>query len=119
MTSDDLKKTAKDIAGSAQDAAARGGRSTRATTSSVADAASDAAGHAADTAQDLYARAQNGVAGMTDALPGSAREAVEAGRRVYNKGGDQIAQQIAKQPIEALLLAGAIGYLVGWAANRS
>ena len=58
-------------------------------------------------------------ADLGDKIPDSASDAVETGKRAYKSGSDQIARQVGRQPIEALLLAGAIGYLVGWAANRS
>ena len=118
MTSDDLKKTAKDIGEGASEAAGRGRKTVKDTASTVSDQALGAAEQAAGTAQDLYGRAKDGMSGLSDALPGSASDTIEAGKRAYSQGSDQLSKQIAKQPIEALLLAGAIGYLVGWAANR-
>lgn len=119
MTSDDPTEVAKDIGPRTKSAAdrARGGLSDAAST--AADHASDAAGKVSDKATDVYQRVRDGASDFSDKLPGSASDAVDAGKRAYTKSNDQLARTIGQQPIEALLLAGAIGYLVGWAANRS
>ena len=70
------------------------------------------------TAGDLYNQAADQVRGMSDALPGSASDAYRAGQRAYAQSSQTVARHVAKQPVEALLLAGAIGYLVGWATSR-
>ena len=74
---------------------------------------------AADAASDLYGRAKDTARSASDALPDSVGDAASAGRRAYEGGAEQLARQVTKQPFEALLLAGAIGYLVGWATSRS
>ena len=79
----------------------------------------DIASKVSDKASDVYQRARDGASDLGDRIPGNASDAVDAGKRAYIKSNDQLARQIGKQPVEALLLAGAIGYLVGWAANRS
>ena len=119
MTSDDAVEASKDIAARAKTTSDRikGGLSDAA--ASAADQASDAAGKVSDKASDVYSRVRDTASDLGDKLPGSASEAIDAGKRAYSKSNDQLALQIGKQPIEALLLAGAIGYLVGWAANRS
>ncbi len=119
MTSDDLKKTAKDIGDSVGDVAEHAGDKASETGSVAASRVKGAAQQGASYAQDAFGRAKDGVAGLGDQLPDSASDALDASRKAYSRGSDQFARQVAKQPIEALLLAGAIGYLVGWAANRS
>ena len=123
MTSDDPVAAANDIADRAKGAVKGTADSAKsrldATAGSVADRASEAAGKVSDKVADVYQRVSEGAAGLGDKLPGSAGDAVEAGKRAYAKSSDHVARQIGRQPIEALLLAGAIGYLVGWAANRS
>jgi len=51
-------------------------------------------------------------------MPESTAEAIAAGQRAVDEGTARLARRVAKQPIEALILAGAIGYLVGWATSR-
>lgn len=119
MTSDDPREIAKDTASRAKDAADRASGTVREAASSAADRASKMSGKVGDAASDVYQRVRDGASALGDKMPGSAGEAVDIGRRAYNRSNEQLGRQIGRQPIEALLLAGAIGYLVGWAANRS
>ena len=56
---------------------------------------------------------------IDQALPPLLGRTLAAGQRAYQAGSDQVARTVTKQPIEALFLAGAIGFLVGWAVNRT
>jgi hypothetical protein len=40
-------------------------------------------------------------------------------QRAYNESSQQVGARISKQPLESLLLVGALGYLVGWAMHRT
>ena len=86
---------------------------------SLKQTAGDFAARAGDAANDLYGRAHDRVRDAADHLPDGTSDAIAAGQRIYNKSSDKVAHHVSKQPIEALLLAAAIGYLVGWATNRS
>ncbi len=55
---------------------------------------------------------------MVSDVPGAASDALAASQQAIRSGGAQVAQRVTKQPLEALLLAGAIGYLIGWAVSR-
>ena len=115
MTSDDVKNTTKDIekAGrAAQDAAQE-------KASQVAEKTQDYAANVSDKTKDVYGRAKEKVRDASERLPDSASETFAAGQDALSRGATQLADQVAKQPIEALFLAGAIGFLVGWATNRS
>ncbi len=113
MTSpDDPYETAKDKATHA-------GYAAKNAASGTAEDLSEAADEASSVAGDLYGRAQATVADAVGSLPGSAGDAMAAGQRAYQAGSEQVAQRVVKQPLEALFLAGAIGFLVGWAANRT
>ena len=118
MTSDDLKNTAKDIADRASQTSAEAKSSAKHASAKVGDTARDFAAQASDNVSDLYGRAQDQLRDAADRLP-DASEAVAAGQRAYTKSSETVGRQISKQPLEALLLAAAIGYLVGWATNRS
>ncbi len=118
MKSDDIKATANDAAARAGAVADSAADKVSAKASGISDAAGTYASSAAEAATDAYASAKAKLSDAASQLPGSASDAIEAGRNAYATGSDQIVRQVAKQPIEALLLAGAIGFLVGWAANR-
>ncbi len=118
MKPDDVKSTAKDIGGSLGKEAAETRQGVKETTADLTGQAQGYGAQAADATSDLYGRAKEAVSQASDSLPGSASDAAAAGRRAYEGGADQLARQVAKQPMEALLLAGAIGYLVGWATSR-
>jgi ElaB/YqjD/DUF883 family membrane-anchored ribosome-binding protein len=119
MNSEDIKSTAKNLGSSAGKAGDDIKKTVQATTEDMSDDAKSYAAQASDAAGDLYGRAKDTVRSATDGLPNSASDALAAGKKAYEGGADQLVRQIAKQPIEALLLAGAIGYLVGWATSRS
>lgn len=67
---------------------------------------------AAEQAEDLYGRAR----AVTQRTISSGSEMATG---AMTRGSRQVRRSVSKQPIEALLLAGAIGYLVGWATIRS
>ena len=100
----DAAGKAQNLASQAQDVAA-----------SLGSKVQDAASSAREMAGDVIGRARDQVQGLSDGLPGSASEAYSA----VAQGGDSLGRQVASRPLEALLLAGAIGYLVGWATSRS
>ena len=103
MTSeDDLKIATKDNVARASQA----GHETRNAGSDTFDTASSASG-------DITDRARAKVSDMVGALPNNSDDVFGAIR----SGGDEVARRVNRQPVEALLLAGAIGYLVGWAIN--
>ena len=104
MTSeDDLKKATKDAAARASQV----GHETIGEARDTLDAAPSAAG-------DVIDRARAEAHGLVDALRNNPGDALGAIRT----GGDGVARRVTRQPVEALLLACAIGYLAGWALNR-
>ena len=119
MTSDDVKNTAKDIGDRIADASADARSSVKTASAKAGDAARDFAAQTGDNVSALYGRAQENLRDSADRLPDQASDALAAGQRVYKKSSKTVARHVSKQPLEALLLAGAIGYLVGWATNRS
>ena len=148
MSSDDIKGKASSAAGIAKARTEQAADVTSQAASRAADRAEDAAGHAATASQGLASQAQDTAAslgskvqdvassaremagdvvgkareqvqGLGESLPGSASDAYQAGQRAVSQGGDTLGRQVASRPLETLLLAGAIGYLVGWATSRS
>ena len=89
------------------------------TASDKAKSSIRAAKDKAGTVGDAYDSTKEQVIGLSDKLPGSASDAYQAGQRAISQGAEGVSASVAKQPIEALLLAGALGYLVGWATSRS
>ena len=118
MKPEDIKNTANDLG----DRASQSASDAKQTASDMASRASattkDYADQASNTAQDLYGRAKDQIHQATSGMPDKASDAMAAGQRAMDKGTAELSRQVAKQPIEALILAGAIGYLVGWATTR-
>ena len=109
MTSeDDVKNVTKDNLARASQA----GLDTKNKVSEALDATPEVAG-------GLYDQARAKTRDMTEGLPDAAGDALAAGHQSIMRGGDQVARHVAKQPVEALMLAGAIGFLIGWAVNRA
>jgi uncharacterized protein YjbJ (UPF0337 family) len=70
-------------------------------------------------AQNIYGRTKDGFNEAVDKLPDALSDATEFSQRAYNESSKQVGSRISKQPLEALLLVGALGYLVGWAVHRT
>lgn len=118
MSSDDLKKSVADAASRANEAGADAATAASGYASKASDHAGAMADKASDTASDLYSQARAKLHDAAAGMPGSTSEALEQGQKAYAQGSEQVASQVKKQPIEALLLAAAVGYLVGWATSR-
>ena len=89
------------------------------TASSVADSARLGLDQVVNAAGDLYAKAADRAADALSEMPANLSDAGAAGEALVRRGQQSVHRGVRKQPIEALLLAGAIGYLVGWASSRS
>ncbi len=98
---DQAKKTVESAADEAQGVAAS-------VSSNVQDGA--AAG-AIDRSRETLASA--GV-GVSDAVSGAAR----SGKAVLRRGGAEAGARIARQPVEAVLLAAVVGYFIGFLLHR-
>ena len=118
MSSDDIKKSVADAADHARETAATAKGVASDYASKAGDRVNSMADKATDTASDLYGQARSKLHDMADAMPGSTSEAMTQGRKAYETGSAQVVEQVKKQPLEAVLLAVAVGYLVGWATTR-
>ncbi len=118
MKSDDIKADAETFGDQAARSAADAAQTAKDKAAGARATAMDYADQASQTTQDLYGRAKERVRSAGAAMPDSASDAVAAGQRVMDRGTAQLSRHVAKQPLEALILAGAIGYLVGWATSR-
>ena len=73
---------------------------------------------AGETGGDLYAKGVRRGSEAIDELPASFSDMSAVSERVATHGRRYLVHGVRKQPVETLLLAGAIGYLIGWAASR-
>ena len=103
---DDAKGHASEAFDQAKSGVDVGVRNLQAKAGDIAQQAGDYAKGAIDATKD---KAQD-LAGQ---LP--SRDDIQAAAR---RGSKTIARQVARQPLEALLLAGAVGYLVAWMVHR-
>ncbi len=74
--------------------------------------ASQAGHETVDAARGL----PHAASSVVDDLPGDG--ALDLGRDAIRTGGAQVARRVTERPVVTLLLAGALGYLAGWAVNR-
>ena len=116
MVSDPSKRSFRSAAGAAADKAS--GTADDLSTSELVNKASDSINESVGAAGDLYATGAGRAREAMADLPGSLSDATAAGERLVLRGRQRLDHGVRKQPVEALLLAGAIGYLVGWAASR-
>ena len=73
---------------------------------------------ASGAAADLLSKGTDMAQDAVDELPAHLSDVGAAGERLVRQGRRSLHRGVRKQPVEALLLAGAIGYLVGWATSR-
>ena len=113
----DAKNHGVDAFGRARDSAASAVDALQGQAADLAQGATDYARDALDTAkshaQDLAGRASAAAGQIREQLP-DADDLREAGKR----GSTNLARQVARQPFESLLLAGAVGYLAAWIIHR-
>jgi ElaB/YqjD/DUF883 family membrane-anchored ribosome-binding protein len=114
---DDAKGHAAETIGYVKDSVAAGANALKNQTADLSQQASDYAKSAMDTAKDhaadLADRAQMAAGQIRDGLP-----TADDLRAVGERGRHHLARQVASQPLEALLLAGAVGYLAAWIIHR-
>lgn len=111
MDKDRITGAAKDAAGKVESAFGR----------ATGDASAEASGRAreaAGTVQNLYGQAKDTVRDIGDAASGYAQDAVEAGSEAYRDGSKAVASAVQKQPLGALLVAGAVGFALALMLNR-
>jgi len=77
------------------------------------------ADQATGIAQNLYGRAKDGLNDAAERMPDALAQAADASQQAYRNSSKHLAAQVSKQPIETLLLVGALGYLLGWATTRA
>ncbi|MEP9368605.1 CsbD family protein [Xanthobacter sp. VNH20] len=56
--------------------------------------------------------------GVYDQVAGSAQRALGDTADVVRAGGRKISRQVEQQPLPALLMAGAVGFVLGYLASR-
>ncbi len=81
-------------------------------------AVSGVVNQAAGVAQNAYGQAKDAVRSAvdaaTDAAPEFANRASEAGQRYLRQGNEAVFNRVGEQQILGLLVAGAVGYALGW-----
>ena len=68
----------------------------------------------AGVAQNAYGQAKDAVQQAVDAAPEFVDRASSAGQRYYEQGNRAVAGRVGEQHLVALLIAGAVGYGLGW-----
>jgi uncharacterized protein YjbJ (UPF0337 family) len=69
------------------------------------------------TAQNAYGRAKDATRDALDRAPDAWSEAVGVGQDYAKRGAVTMRDSMNDQPLASLLLAGAVGYLIGWAIH--
>ncbi len=118
MASSSIKNEIRSVAGSATDKAGEISDTVAQSSSKVVDQAKDHLDDVGHVGGDLYARGLQSGRDALNEMPATLSDISAAGERVVQRGHLRLTHGVRKQPVEALLLAGAIGYLVGWAASR-
>ena len=66
-------------------------------------------------AQQLYGQAKDGLRDAVDRASAFAETAYDQGRRRLGEGADAVNAQVEANPVVAIMLAAAVGYLLGLA----
>ena len=93
--------------------------------SKIADTAKDRVGTATDAVADLAGKSWTAAVDAGDALQaaavGTARQISDAAATAYRQGLQAtryVSQNTAEQPFVALLIAGAVGFAIGYLVHR-
>lgn len=107
MDTDRIKGTGRDAMGRVESAAGNliGDNETRAR--GMAD-------QAAGTAQNAYGRAKDMARDLTDQAGDIGSQARDLSADYYNQGTRVLREQVQNQPLGALFLAAAAGFLLAW-----
>lgn len=111
MDKDRMAGAAKDVAGKVESAFGR-------VTNDAATEASGRAREAAGTVQNIYGQAKDAARDIGDAAGDYAKDAMDAGEKIYRQGNQAVASAVKDQPLGALLVAGAVGFTLALLLNR-
>ncbi len=112
MDTNRIEGAARDIGGKAEEFLGK-------VTDKPGTQAQGIADQVAGAAQNFYGRARDSFADAADRVPEALSQASGYGQQAYRDGSRQLATQVGKQPIETLLLVGAVGFLLGWITTRA
>jgi uncharacterized protein YjbJ (UPF0337 family) len=110
MDPDRIQGTIRNAAGHAEEAVGDLAGNTRLQAEGLAD-------RAAGAAQNAYGRAKDVARDALDRAPDAWNEAVGTGQDYARRGAGVVRERMGDQPLALLLVAGAIGYLLGWAIH--
>ena len=78
-----------------------------------AESVANRAATVAEDIKDLGAAAKRTVADSADALRETANEYLEQGRAKAREAGERVQQQVGDRPMTSVLLAAAVGFVLG------
>ena len=106
MNTDRIEGAARDIGGKMQGLAGR-------VTGSNRTHADGLLNEATGTAQNLFGQAVDGVRDATDAVTDYAEQAYGQSSRYVRGGSRSIEKQVSQHPLTGVMVAGAIGFVLG------
>lgn len=116
--SDDLQTTARDVENSTKEGVESAQANARKIAEKVNDTITDGVNAFWAAAGDTLDRAREAAGEIGVAASGTFDEGVERAGKVLKSGGKDLADRVARQPLEALLLAGAVGYFIGYLLHK-
>ena len=128
MDPDRIKGAAQDIGGKVQETAGKafGDQGTQAegivrqvagNAQNIYGQAKDSLGNVASSAQDLYGQARNNAGGVVGQAQEYASQAYQQASPHAERGTAVVRERVGENPLTAVLLAGAIGYLLALAIH--
>ncbi len=106
------------VAGAANDAAGKVESAFGQATGNAAREASGRAREASGTVQNIYGQAKDAARDLSDNAGDYAKDALDAGGKIYRQGNKAVASAVKDQPLGALLIAGAVGFTLAMIMNR-
>lgn len=110
MDSDRVKGSVRELAGNAK-------KSLGDMTENAGTQAQGALEQVAGKGQDLYGQAKDSLQDFSDNAASYAGEAYDRGDHYARRGAKLARQEIAEYPLAAVLMAGAVGYLLAMALH--
>ncbi|WPP03689.1 hypothetical protein [Methylocella tundrae] len=116
--SDDLRTTARNVQKSTKEGVEAAQGNARKIAEKINDRISDGVNASWAAASDALDRARETAGGIGAAASETFDEGVGRAEEVLKSGGRDLAKRVGRQPLEALLLAGAVGYLIGYLLHK-
>ncbi len=118
QVSGDLQTTLNDASEAAEKSVKEVGDFAQKTVANLGAQAAEKISDSLEASRDALDRSRDAAGAAGAQISDALGEAARSGEAALRRGGADIGARVIRQPLEALLLAGAVGYLIGYLLHR-